>query len=132
MQNANGWYTLDVPKTADNNGKYNSKIYDINPDTMVKIKVKVPATWTEPKLWAWRGNESEHNIEKFFAEFPGQALSKDGDWYSLEVPALVTWLIISHINSEGKTIQTTNQAVQASKPVWVIVKDDNSVAISYS
>lgn len=111
--------------------KYTVKTYTVNPETKITVKVKVPATWQNPSIWAWRGKEQA--IENVFATFPGQALTKEAtsDYYTCDLPSWVTGIIISYKNGT-EDVKTEDITVEPNKNVWLDVKDTNNVTVSYT
>ena len=86
---------------------------DETPDTVV-VTAKVPADWTNPCIWAWgaNGNVSEN--------WPGDAMTKDGDVFTAVVPSWVENVIINNGAAEG-ALQTVDLAVVPGKDVNVVV-----------
>ena len=63
-----------------------------------------------------------------FASWPGEALSKDGDWYNIQVPGWINSVII---NANEGAVQTTDLSVEAGKEVWVVVTDAENAQVFY-
>ena len=55
------------------------------------VHAQVPADWTDPSCWAWSAPDGTNA----FASWPGEALSKDGDWYNIQVPGWINSVIIN-------------------------------------
>ena len=99
--------TPDVPETPD------EPEVDETPDTVV-VTAKVPADWTGASIWAWGANGNA------FENWPGEAMTKDGDVYTAVVPSWVENIIINNGAAEG-ALQTIDLAVVAGKDVNVVV-----------
>lgn len=90
----------------------------------VTVHALVPADWTEPCCWAWSAPDGTNA----FANWPGQPLEKDGDWYTVQVPGWINSIII---NGNGGTVQTADQSVESGKELWITVQDAENVTVTY-
>lgn len=90
----------------------------------ITVHAKVPSDWTGPCCWAWSAPDGTNA----FTTWPGEALTQDGDWYTIEVPGWINSVII---NANEGTIQTSDLSVEAGKDVWVVVTDKDNVTVSY-
>lgn len=90
----------------------------------ITVHAKVPSDWSGPCCWAWSAPDGTNA----FTTWPGEALTQDGDWYTIEVPGWINSVII---NANEGTIQTSDLSVEAGKDVWVVVTDKDNVSISY-
>lgn len=90
----------------------------------ITIHAQVPADWAEPCCWAWSAPDGTNA----FTSWPGEALTQDGDWYTIEVPGWINSVII---NANEGTIQTTDLSVEVGKDIWVVVTDPENAAVSY-
>ena len=63
-----------------------------------------------------------------FASWPGEALSKDGDWYNIQVPGWINSVII---NANEGAVQTTDLSVETGKEVWIVVTDAENAQVFY-
>lgn len=90
----------------------------------VTVHAQIPADWSSPSCWAWSAPDGTNA----FNAWPGEALSQDGDWYTIEVPGWINSVII---NANEGTIQTTDLSVEAGKDVWVVVTDPENATVSY-
>ena len=90
----------------------------------VTVHARVPADWAEPCCWAWSAPDGTNA----FANWPGQPLEKDGDWYTVQVPGWINSIII---NGNGGTIQTADQSVESGKELWITVQDAENVTVTY-
>lgn len=90
----------------------------------ITIHAQVPADWAEPCCWAWSAPDGTNA----FTSWPGEALTQDGDWYTIEVPGWINSVII---NANEGTIQTTDLSVEVGKNIWVVVTDPENAAVSY-
>lgn len=90
----------------------------------IKIHAQVPADWEDPCCWAWSAPDGTNA----FSAWPGEALTQDGDWYTIEVPGWINSVII---NAKEGGIQTSDLSVEAGKDVWVVVTDPDHATVSY-
>ena len=90
----------------------------------ITVHAKVPSDWSGPCCWAWSAPDGTNA----FTTWPGEALTQDGEWYTIEVPGWINSVII---NANEGTIQTSDLSVEAGKDVWVVVTDKDNVSISY-
>ena len=90
----------------------------------VTVHAQVPADWADPSCWAWSAPDGTNA----FASWPGEALTKDGDWYSIQVPGWINSVII---NANEGAVQTTDLSVEAGKEVWVVVTDAENAQVFY-
>ena len=91
----------------------------------ITVRVKAPADWTGPCLWAWSAPDGTNA----FTSWPGEPLEDTGDgWLTLTVPGWVNSLIVN--GNEG-SVQTGDLSVEPGKDVWVVVTDAENAAVSY-
>lgn len=90
----------------------------------ITVHAQVPADWSAPSCWAWSAPDGTNA----FSAWPGEALTQDGDWYTIEVPGWINSVII---NANEGTVQTSDLSVEAGKDVWVVVTDPESATVSY-
>lgn len=90
---------------------------------MITVHARVPEDWLMPCLWAWSAPDGTN----VFANWPGQELTQDGDWYTYEIPDWVNSLII---NGNLGEVQTTDITVEP-KDVWVTVTGSEEFEVSY-
>ena len=90
----------------------------------ITVHAQVPAGWEAPCCWAWSAPDGTNA----FSSWPGEALTLDGDWYTIQVPGWINSVIIN--GNEG-TVQTTDLSVEAGKDIWVVVTDAENAAVSY-
>lgn len=90
----------------------------------ITVHAQVPADWTAPCCWAWSAPDGTNA----FTAWPGEALTQDGDWYTIEAPGWINSVIIN--GNEG-SVQTTDLSVEAGKDIWVVVTDLENAAITY-
>ena len=90
----------------------------------VTVYAQVPEDWADPCCWAWSAPDGTNA----FASWPGEALTRDGDWYTIEVPGWINSIIIN--GNEG-SVQTADLSVEAGKDIWVVVTDAENAAVSY-
>ena len=90
----------------------------------ITVHAQVPADWAAPSCWAWSAPDGTNA----FSAWPGEALTQDGDWYTIEVPGWINSVII---NANEGTVQTADLSVEAGKDVWVVVTDPENATVSY-
>ena len=90
----------------------------------ITVHAQVPADWEAPSLWAWSAPDGTNA----FTAWPGEALTKDGDWYSIQVPGWINSVII---NANEGSVQTTDLSVETGKDIWVVVTDAESAQVFY-
>ena len=90
----------------------------------VTVYAQVPDDWAEPCCWAWSAPDGTNA----FASWPGEALTRDGDWYVVEVPGWINSVII---NGNAGSVQTGDLSVEAGKDIWVVVTDPENAVVSY-
>lgn len=90
----------------------------------VTVYAQVPADWANPGCWAWSTVEG---VDAFDA-WPGMAMTKTGDWYAIEVPHWVNYIIIN--GNEG-AVQTADLPVETGRNVWVVVTDAKNASVFY-
>jgi len=98
-----------------------------NPNKAVKnitVHAQVPADWSGPCCWAWSAPDGTNAFEKW----PGKAMTKDGEWYTIEVPGWINSVII---NAKDGSIQTSDLSVESGKDIWVVVNDDKNATVTY-
>ncbi len=90
----------------------------------ITVHAKVPADWSAPCCWAWSAPDGTNA----FSAWPGEALTQDGEWYTLAVPGWINSVII---NANEGTVQTSDLSVDAGKDLWIVVTDKENVTVSY-
>ena len=90
----------------------------------VTVHAQVLEDWADPSCWAWSAPDGTNA----FASWPGEALSKDGDWYNIQVPGWINSVII---NANEGAVQTTDLSVEAGKEVWIVVTDAENAQVFY-
>ena len=90
----------------------------------ITIYAQVPSDWSAPSCWAWSAPDGTNA----FTTWPGEALSQDGEWYTIEVPGWINSVII---NANDGTVQTADLSVETGKDVWVIITDAENAAVTY-
>lgn len=109
---------------------YKDLTYELSyedPDKAVEditVHAQVPEDWEAPGCWAWSAPDGTNA----FTAWPGEALVKDGDWYTLAVPGWINSIII---NAKEGTVQTGDLSVEAGKDLWIVVADAETVTVSY-
>lgn len=90
----------------------------------ITVHAQVPADWAGPCLWAWSAPDGTNA----FAAWPGEAMTQDGDWYTIQAPGWINSVIIN--GNEG-SVQTTDLPVEPGKELWVVVNGPEDAAVSY-
>ena len=90
----------------------------------VTVHAQVPEDWTAPSLWAWSAPDGTNA----FAAWPGEAMTQEGDWYTIQVPGWINSVIV---NAKDGTIQTTDLSVETGKELWVVVTDAENAEVFY-
>lgn len=90
----------------------------------ITVHAQIPADWEVPCCWAWSAPDGTNA----FTSWPGEALTLDGDWYTIQVPGWINSVIIN--GNEG-TVQTTDLSVEAGKSIWIVVTDAENAVVSY-
>lgn len=153
-ENTDGFYSMEIPtwvnsiivngnagsvQTADisveakdvwvvvaADGTY--EVFDEKPaasaEDMITVHAKAPEDWLLPCLWAWSAPDGTN----VFANWPGEELALDGDWYVMDVPNWVNSIIV---NGNLGAIQTSDISVEAGKDVWVVVKSAEEYELFY-
>ncbi len=80
----------------------------------ITVHAQVPDGWAGPSCWAWSAPDGTNA----FTSWPGEALTQDGDWYTISVPGWINSVII---NANEGSIQTADVSVEAGKDVWLVV-----------
>lgn len=93
----------------------------------VTVKVKVPSNWNVPYIWAWKIENGQ--AKNAFTSFPGQQMTKAGEWYTCSMPNWVTHCIISNGTDQMKS---KDLVVNTGNNVWLTVSDKDNVAIDYN
>ena len=88
------------------------------------VHAYVPLSWKTANLWAWSAPDGTNA----FANWPGQPLEQDGDWYTIQVPGWINSIII---NGNGGTVQTADLSVESGKEIWITVQDAENAAVAY-
>lgn len=90
----------------------------------ITVHAYVPSDWENPGCWAW----SEPKGKDAFDAWPGEAMTKNGEWYAVEAPDWVNYIIIN--GNEG-TVQTADLPVEAGRELWVVVEDPETATVFY-
>lgn len=87
------------------------------------VHANIPASWSEPGIWAWSDTDGDA-----FDAWPGEKMQSEGDgWYTYEVPAWVTYVIV---NANDGYVQTADIPIE-SREVWIYVHEDGSTEYGY-
>ena len=85
------------------------------------LHANVPDTWADPGFYGWGGSLT--------MGWPGEAMTDEGNgWYSFEVPADATGLIV---NANSGSSQTNDITGFEAKEMWVICHEDRTFELSY-
>lgn len=90
----------------------------------ITVHAQVPEDWAGPCCWAWSAPDGTNA----FASWPGEALTQEGDWYTIQVPGWINSVIIN--GNEG-SVQTADLSVEAGKDIWVVVTDPENATVTY-
>ena len=88
--------------------------------TMVKIYVSVAGDYT-PNMWAWGDNGNA------FAAWPGEPMTKEGDWWVIEIPDDCHSAIVN--DGAG---QTSDLAITMGAENWIVVDATFGATVSAS
>ena len=152
-ENENGWFTGRAPVWVNsiiisgNDGAiqtedvaiegqelwitvYEDLTYDLvyeDPDKAVEdiaVHAQIPADWSDPCCWAWSAPDGTNA----FAGWPGEAFTKEGDWYTIQVPGWINSVIV---NGNGGSVQTSDLSVEPGREIWVVVTDAENAEVFY-
>lgn len=93
-------------------------------DGKVTVFAQVPTDWNAPACWVWN---YKTGMDAFNA-WPGESMSRNGDWYEIEVPSWINYVII---NGNGGSVQTEDLPVDSARNVWVVVAEDGTAEVFY-
>lgn len=85
--------------------------------TGVTVTATVPADWTDVCIWAWR---SSNNVN-VYEGWPGAAMTKSGDKWTITIPATDVDRIIINGKVNGAEVKTSDTNVVAGKNMVVVV-----------
>ncbi len=121
IESKNAWIVVE---DAENYTlSYEKPVVEVPAEDMIKVHAKVPADWLMPCLWAWSAPDGTN----VFANWPGQEMETEGDWYTYSVPNWVNSIIVNGTLGE---VQTTDIAVEP-KDVWVVITDVENYEVFY-
>lgn len=92
-------------------------------ENLITVHTQVPSDWQMPCLWAWSAPDGTN----VFANWPGQELEQNGDWYEYQVPDWVNSIIV---NGNLGDVQTSDISVEG-KDVWIVVKAAGDFTVTY-
>lgn len=90
---------------------------------MVTIHAYVPEG-VSPKFWAWEFASQKNAFETW----PGNPMSKDGKWWTIQVPTWCDGMIVN----DGGDKKTADLKVEAGKEAWIVVQYDWTADVHYS
>lgn len=93
-------------------------------DELITVHAIAPEDWLLPSLWAWSAPDGTN----VFANWPGQELTLNGDWYEYQIPNWVNSIII---NGNLGEVQTTDISIETGKDVWVVVTGPEEYTVTY-
>lgn len=93
-------------------------------EDMITVHAQAPSDWLLPCLWAWSAPDGTN----VFANWPGEELALDGDWYVMDVPNWVNSVIV---NGNLGAVQTADISVEAGKDIWLVVKSADEYELFY-
>ena len=96
-----------------------------DPEGTVKVHARIPESWgAAPCFWAW----NLANQTNAFDAWPGNPMTKNGEWFEIEIPNWCDGVIVN----DGGSTQTADLTVEAGKEVWLDVYATDNVVITYS
>lgn len=84
----------------------------------ITIHAKVPATFEKAGCWAWSAPDGTNA----FTTWPGEELTKEGDWFVISAPGWINSVIINNFVA-ASGLQTTDVSVEKGKDIWVVVSE---------
>lgn len=150
MSLSGGWYSVTVPGWIDsviingNDGSVqtadltvepgkdvwicvesaeNATVHYQEPIPDIRVYVQVPEDWNGIGCWAW-----QEGGEDAFESWPGAHMTRNGDWYEVNVPGWIDRLII---NGQDGDVQTADLEVEAGQDVWVHVVNEGYAFVHY-
>lgn len=90
----------------------------------ITVYAQVPEDWQAPSCWAWSAPDGTNA----FGTWPGEALTKKGDWYEITVPGWINSVIL---NGNDGTVQTADLSVESGKDLWIVVTDPEHAEVFY-
>ena len=93
-----------------------------NNDSVLTLWAKVPAAWTTVNAYTWDASNAPQN-----GEWPGTAMTKDGEWYKIVITNKVANVIINNGSD-----QTPDLKVDSGKDLYVVVGDDKKATVYYA
>ena len=104
---------------------YEDLTYDLSYEDPDKaVRAQVPEDWAEPCCWAWSAPDGTNA----FTAWPGEALTMEDGWYTIQVPGWINSVII---NGNAGSVQTSDLSVEAGKDIWVVVNSPEDAVVSY-
>lgn len=91
---------------------------------MITVHAKAPEDWLLPCLWAWSAPDGTNA----FANWPGEELTLEGDWYVKDVP---NWINSVILNGNLGAVQTVDISVESGKDIWLVVKGTDEYELFY-
>lgn len=100
-------------------------------EAQITVHAKAPSSWSGINIWAWIDGATDTNV---FPSWPGQAMTLSGNWYTMNVPAGVTGIVLS---TGSGSPQSVDLPIEPGKDVWIIVGEaqesgKNIASIAYS
>ena len=89
----------------------------------ITVYAKVPADWNGIGCWAWQDGGEDAS-----ESWPGEHMTRNGDWYEANIPGWIDRLIISGKDGD---IQTAELEVEAGQDVWVHVVNEDYTFVHY-
>lgn len=102
----------------------NSRPVDTSGQTGITVHARVPEGWEQPGCWAW----SSETGEDVFAAWPGEEMGITGNWYTIDLPGWVNYVII---NANDGTAQTADLSVEKGRDLWLLVYGPDDVGVFY-
>lgn len=126
----NPFYVVVKDEKDATSGLYKIDLTYTKPTINVKtylLHASVPASWTEPHIWAWN-NASGTGA---FTTWPGEKLEASGDFFDYNVPTFCDAIIINDGGVQNgvkgdSVLQTTDLKDVEAKECWVRIGEANT------
>ncbi len=124
LANGTGAATLNITVT---DGEVSGDDGDSDAATgdTVTVHARIPESWgTNPCFWAWKMADNTNA----FTAWPGELMTQDGEWYTIEIPSWCDGVIVN----DGGSTQTADLTIETGKEVWIDVFSFDNCVITYS
>lgn len=86
--------------------------------TGVTVTATVPSDWTNVRIWAWLSSDNSNPLG---GDWPGTAMTKNGDKYSIVIPSTSVDRIVINGDVDGAVKQTVDLNVVAGKNADIVI-----------